>query len=117
MFTTMIKQCVSACAAVVGVLAIAGCTSQSHPPVVAPVPAPIAGASAPVSPHLPVRPVDSGVVTAMESPFFTMNRSDWPGPNSYRDATGAPGPDYWQQRADYAITATLDTAAKTLSGT
>ena len=28
----------------------------------------------------------------MESPFFTMNRSDWPGPNGYRDATGAPGP-------------------------
>lgn len=61
--------------------------------------------------------MDSGVVTAMESPFFTMNRADWPGPNGYRDATGAPGPEYWQQRADYDIVATLDTGAKSLSGT
>ena len=30
---------------------------------------------------------------------------------------GAPGPQYWQQRADYDIVATLDTAAKTLGGT
>jgi hypothetical protein len=53
----------------------------------------------------------------MESPFYTMTRSDWPGPNAYRDATGAPGPDYWQQRADYTIVATLDTATKSLGGT
>ena len=30
---------------------------------------------------------------------------------------GAPGPDYWQQRADYTIAATLDTAANAIRGT
>jgi hypothetical protein len=33
-----------------------------------------------------------------------------------RTATGAPGPRYWQQRADYRIRATLDAAAKSLIG-
>jgi hypothetical protein len=36
--------------------------------------------------------------------------------NRYRSANGAPGPDYWQNRADYQIHARLDPAAKTLSG-
>ncbi|HXI21486.1 MAG TPA: M1 family metallopeptidase, partial [Gemmatimonadales bacterium] len=40
-----------------------------------------------------------------------------PEPNAIRQADGAPGPAYWQQRADYQIRATLDTAAKRLSGT
>ncbi len=34
----------------------------------------------------------------------------------YRGANGAPGPGYWQNRADYRIAATLDTAMKTISG-
>lgn len=33
---------------------------------------------------------------------------DLPTPNVYRNAAGAPGPDYWQQRADYQIEAILD---------
>jgi hypothetical protein len=40
-----------------------------------------------------------------------------PEPNEIRRADGAPGPRYWQQRADYTIKATLDTAAKRLTGT
>ena len=36
--------------------------------------------------------------------------------NGYRSGSGAPGPDYWQSRADYRIAATLDPAAKTLTG-
>ncbi|MGH3994239.1 MAG: hypothetical protein ACRDSN_17480, partial [Pseudonocardiaceae bacterium] len=40
-----------------------------------------------------------------------------PPANRIRSATGAPGPDYWQQRADYTIKATLDTAAKRLTAT
>ena len=40
-----------------------------------------------------------------------------PTPNEFRAASGEPGPRYWQQRADYRIQATLDTAAKALSGT
>src|SRR5215469_16864569 len=37
--------------------------------------------------------------------------------NRYRSSNGAPGPDYWQNRADYQIHATLDTAHKELSAT
>ena len=36
--------------------------------------------------------------------------------NRYRSANGAPGPDYWQNRADYVITAHLEPKTKTLSG-
>jgi len=50
-------------------------------------------------------------------PFYTTDRMDWPGPNQYRDASGAPGPAYWQQRADYTIAATLDTTARAITGT
>ena len=50
-------------------------------------------------------------------PFYTADRMDWPGPNQYRDASGSPGPGYWQQRADYTIAATLDTAARAITGT
>ncbi|MEP6690943.1 MAG: M1 family metallopeptidase, partial [Gemmatimonadaceae bacterium] len=49
-------------------------------------------------------------------PFGSANRADWPQPNAYRLATGAPGPSYWQQRADYSITATLDTLSKNIVG-
>ena len=42
---------------------------------------------------------------------------DWPTPNSHRTADGRPGQNYWQQRADYDIKATLDTAASRVSGT
>ena len=31
-----------------------------------------------------------------------------PTPNEYRTASGAPGPKYWQQRADYDIKCDLD---------
>src|SRR5437763_15281312 len=36
--------------------------------------------------------------------------------NIYRSGSGMPGPKYWQQRADYDLRATLDTAAKTVHG-
>ena len=49
--------------------------------------------------------------------FASLDRIEWPGPNRYRSPNGAPGPDYWQQRADYAITATLDTTAAAVTGT
>jgi len=39
-----------------------------------------------------------------------------PSPNEYRLASGAPGPAYWQNRADYDIHATLDTAKHELRG-
>ncbi|HEV7367425.1 MAG TPA: M1 family metallopeptidase [Gemmatimonadales bacterium] len=39
-----------------------------------------------------------------------------PGPNEYRSGSGRPGPGYWQQRTDYRIAATLDTAQRRLHG-
>ena len=49
--------------------------------------------------------------------FAPLDRAEWAGPNQFRGANGAPGPAYWQQRADYSITATLDTAnGGTVSG-
>ena len=39
-----------------------------------------------------------------------------PEPTPVRHATGAPGPRYWQQRADYTLQATLDTATNVLRG-
>jgi hypothetical protein len=39
-----------------------------------------------------------------------------PSPNTYRLGSGAPGPKYWQNRADYDLEATLDTSKTTLQG-
>jgi hypothetical protein len=39
-----------------------------------------------------------------------------PAANIYRTGSGAPGPKYWQNRADYTLDATLDTAKTTLAG-
>ncbi|WP_028788560.1 M1 family metallopeptidase [Terrimonas ferruginea] len=39
-----------------------------------------------------------------------------PTPNEYRTASGAPGPKYWQQRADYDIRAELDEENLRLTG-
>ena len=40
----------------------------------------------------------------------------FPTPSATRAASGAPGARYWQNRADYDLKATLDTAAKSVSG-
>lgn len=37
-------------------------------------------------------------------------------PNEYRGADGAPGPRYWQQKADYKIKCTLDTKTQRIDG-
>src|SRR5437870_4309178 len=47
------------------------------------------------------------------SPF---RRLILPTPNEIREGSGTPGPRYWQQRADYTIRATLDTATHTIAG-
>ncbi|MDX1661833.1 MAG: M1 family metallopeptidase [Gemmatimonadota bacterium] len=39
-----------------------------------------------------------------------------PTPNVWRAASGRPGPEYWQQRVDYDIEATLDPATQTITG-
>ncbi|MBE9599186.1 M1 family metallopeptidase [Pedobacter sp. MC2016-24] len=43
--------------------------------------------------------------------FYTHNG------NEYRSANGSPGPKYWQNRADYSITADLDETKHIVSGT
>ncbi|HKA59216.1 MAG TPA: hypothetical protein VKD28_11440, partial [Gemmatimonadales bacterium] len=50
---------------------------------------------------------------ADSSPFRPL---PLPPPTPARSASGAPGPRYWQQRADYVLEATLDTATNTLKG-
>ncbi len=51
------------------------------------------------------------------NPLETFAPLTLPGPiNRYRSANGAPGPDYWQNRADYQIHATLDPSGKRLGG-
>jgi hypothetical protein len=40
-----------------------------------------------------------------------------PPPSEIRRADGAPGRDYWQQRVDYTIRVTLDTASRRIAGT
>ena len=40
-----------------------------------------------------------------------------PTPNAYRSADGSPGHAWWQNRADYALEATLDTAKQEIRGT
>ncbi len=42
--------------------------------------------------------------------FYTQNG------NEYRSASGYPGPKYWQNKADYSITANLDEASNTVTG-
>lgn len=39
-----------------------------------------------------------------------------PTPNEYRSASGAPGPAYWQQRADYVIEVELNDDNQTIRG-
>ncbi|MEM8670786.1 MAG: M1 family metallopeptidase [Planctomycetota bacterium] len=68
----------------------------------------------------------SGTV-ALAQPLTNSKHSDpidlfyqidqwWPTPNDQRTASGAPGPEYWQQRADYDIDVTLDDEKQTLTG-
>ena len=39
---------------------------------------------------------------------FRQMYQEFATPNTYRSASGAPGPDYYQQRADYKMNITLD---------
>jgi hypothetical protein len=55
-------------------------------------------------------------------PFMTVGDTSifaalaMPAGNVYRTGGGAPGTAYWQNKADYELTATLDTAKQTLTG-
>ena len=77
----------------------------SAPALASPAPptAPPAPAAAPTAPGYD--PIAAFAPLSMPEPA-----------NRYRSADGAPGPDYWQNRADYQIAARLEPKTKTLSG-
>jgi hypothetical protein len=58
-------------------------------------------------------PEDSTRSMGDVSPF---RRLELPAPTTIRTSRGAPGPDYWQQRADYVIRVSLDTVRQTVTG-
>src|SRR5919112_940010 len=61
----------------------------------------------------PLPPGDTLLSGGDESPF---RRLELPTANRIRTGAGAPGPEYWQQRVDYVIRASLDTVARTVNG-
>ena len=55
--------------------------------------------------------------TTAYDPLKTFAPLTLPDPvNRYRSADGAPGPDYWQNRADYTLHAAIDIGTKILTG-
>ncbi len=74
-------------------------------------------------PCLALLPLLTASAVAAQQPSTTgasdttaFRRLELPAPNGMRSASGAPGSAYWQQRVDYVIRATLDTAARSLRG-
>jgi hypothetical protein len=73
-------------------------------------------AAAPIAAQEPIAgpPVTDSVRSRGDaSPF---RRLELPTPNTIRSGTGGPGPDYWQQRVDYIIKASLDTVGQLVTG-
>ena len=66
-------------------------------------------------------------ITLLLSPIFVLSQGKWegkfeqlgttlPSPNNYRTASGAPGVDYWQQKADYKIKVAINDENQILTG-
>jgi len=96
------------------ILGVAGCAS--HQAAVTNAPAPAATAVRIDTLPSVVMSLGGEARDQTANAFYSLSRREWPGPNQYRSANGAPGPQYWQQRADYKITATLDTTSRSVSG-
>lgn len=60
----------------------------------------------------PVRQTKNG----WEDKFRQLEGEEWPTPSDYRNAAGAPGHRYWQQKVDYDVQATLDEPTRTITG-
>ena len=94
----------------VGIAALtAGMAHAQTQPAGASVPAKaeVAALATPASPPVGAAVYDPRVAFAPLTLPGTVNR--------YRSGDGAPGPDYWQNRADYDIKARLDPVAKTIT--
>jgi hypothetical protein len=92
--------------------ALTGC-SLHHPEVMTPIRIDTAFAALNPPAVTPSRPP----TTVTDDPMRRIDRMEWPGPNTMRTAAGSPGLDYWQQRVDYTIAATLDTLSRSIRGT
>lgn len=55
------------------------------------------------------------LTTSTRELALTFTPPPMPAPDEFRAATGAPGPAYWQQRADYTIQANLDTDKRAIT--
>jgi hypothetical protein len=65
---------------------------------------------------LTAAPTLAQTAPAPRNPEAVFRRLELPAPNGVRTGSGEPGPAYWQQRADYVIRATLDTASRSVRG-
>src|SRR5436190_21655724 len=61
----------------------------------------------------PTQPSQLPAARTDTSPF---RRLELPTPTLVREGSGRPGPEYWQQRVDYTIAVSLDTATHTIAG-
>jgi Peptidase family M1 domain len=68
-------------------------------------------------PVQPTRPLTLPAFQPAIADTGIFSPAPFPPGNEIRRADGAPGREYWQQRVDYTIKVTLDTAEKRLSGT
>ena len=65
---------------------------------------------------LPLSPATSQSSLAQIADSSPFRPLDLPAPNDIRSGSGRPGAKYWQQRVDYRIAATLDSARNELRG-
>ena len=56
------------------------------------------------------------LISQSNSDPFKQLGTDLPTPNEYRNASGAPGHKYWQNRADYKMNITLQDDEKKITG-
>jgi len=57
-----------------------------------------------------------GLVSAQERSKFKQLEEEWPTPSTTRNASGAPGANYWQQKVDYHIQVRINESQLMLEG-
>ena len=103
----------------ISVALLAACATQ-RPQVLTPIRVDTARTTGNVGPAVTPMATASGgggrPRTVDADPLSRVDRMEWPAPGGTRSASGAPGPEYWQQRADYSIAVSLDTAQQRIAG-